>query len=210
MLEQMVFTSANFQQIQLRHSQHHPAEFQLTNLQASSSSQICWKCWDAGTDGFYFSKFSANSAKTFPAPSSRISAYQSVGVYKKILISQAVQDISIGVMYCLTLSCGINRHMLMIPPGPKLPIILIQNSLSEGLATSRFSLFCVALADRHIANCKPSTYHGHFIRQHFEKLLMLSFFFLLAYKGIFIVIYADAICKDNIAGSRHMSKEICF
>ena len=113
-------------------------------------------------------------------------------------------------MFCLTFSCGINRHMLMIPPGTKLPIILIRNSLSEGLATSRFSLFCVALADRYIAICKPLTYQGHFIRVHFEKLLMLSFFFPLAYKGIFIVIYADAMCVDNIAGSRHMSNGNLF
>ena len=126
-------------------------------------------------------------------------------VYKKILISQAVQDISVGIMYRLALGCSINRHMLMIPPGTKLPIILIRNTLSEGLTTSRCSLFCVALADRYIAICKPLTYHGHFIRRHFGKLLMLSFLVPLAYRGIFNVIYTDAMCIDNIVGSRRTS-----
>ena len=123
-------------------------------------------------------------------------------VYKKILISQAVQDISVGIMYRLALGCSINRHMLMIPPGTKLPIILIRNTLSEGLTTSRCSLFCVALADRYIAICKPLTYHGHFIRRHFGKLLMLSYLVPLAYRGIFIVIYSDAMCIDSIFVSR--------
>ena len=34
---------------------------------------------------------------------------------------------------------------------------------------------------------------------------MLSYLVPLAYRGIFIVIYADAMCVDNIVGSRRKS-----
>ena len=123
-------------------------------------------------------------------------------VYKKILISQVVQDILVGIMHCLTLSCGVNRHMLLIRSGIQLPIVLIRNMLWEGLTTSRFSLFSVALADRNITICKPLTYQGYFERLRFEKLLMFSFLVSVANKGIFILIYEDEMCIDNILGSR--------
>ena len=107
---------------------------------------------------------------------------------ENILISQSVQDISGRIIYCLTFSCGINRR----PPGTKLFIILIWNTLLEG--------FVVYFA-WHL------TYQGHFVKLHFEKLFMFSFWVSVAYKGIFIVNYEDedAMCVNNIAGSRHMS-----
>ena len=43
------------------------------------------------------------------------------------------------------------------------------------------------------------------MRRHFEKLLTLSFLVSVAFKGIFNVIYADALCVDNISGSRRVS-----
>ena len=99
------------------------------------------------------------------------------------------------------MSCGINKHMFLIYSGVKLKTIL-RNMLWEGLTTSRFSLFRVALADRNITICKPLTYQGHFERLRFEKLLMLSFLVSVAYKGILILIYEDEMCVDNIVGSR--------
>ena len=126
-------------------------------------------------------------------------------VYKKILISQVVQDILVGIMHCLTLSCSVNRHMLLIRSGIQLPIVLIRNMLWEGLTTSRFSLFSVALAERYIAICKPLTYQGHFVKRHIGKLLMFSILVSLAYKAIFIFAYANEMCINNIVGPTHQN-----
>ena len=98
-------------------------------------------------------------------------------------------------MYCLTLSCVINKHIFLIYSGVQLGTTLLRNMLWEGLTTS--SLFSVALVDKKVTICKPLTYQGHFERLRFEKLLMLSFLVSVAYKGILILIYEDEKCVDK-------------
>ena len=128
-------------------------------------------------------------------------------VYKKILVTQTLQDILIGIGHCLALSCDINKLISNISDSKniQLAVILAKNIYFEGITMSRYSFFCVILTDRYLAFCKPFQYTGHIAVRHFNKLILMSFVVPIIYKMIFAIVYADSICIDNLVGPTHMN-----
>ena len=122
-----------YQQIFSKLSKGRPSKFQQQVCWASSSI-FCWKCWNAGTDGFYISKFAATST----GQSQQISATDLLGLELHHFLLEVV---GCWNKYRWFLYKQIFRKFSTHCPAPSTYCQLICSLFLEGVKMRRMGLF---------------------------------------------------------------------